>query len=61
MSLIVERYLICDGDGCNSNTIDSGKNYPNGFILRISARKNGWHIGAKRDLCPKCTRISFGY
>jgi hypothetical protein len=54
MSLVVERYLICDGNWCEANTIDNGKDYPNGFILRIEAKKNGWHSEGTRDLCPEC-------
>ena len=55
MSLVVERFLICDGKDCEANTVEFGKrDYPNAFLLRIAARNNGWHIGPKQDLCPKC-------
>lgn len=56
MSLVIERFLTCDTKGCESNTVDGYKLHPYAFILRLEAKKNGWYIGAKQDLCPDCVR-----
>lgn len=54
MSLVVERYLICNGGDCTVNTASGDKGHPNGFILRIEAKKSGWHSDGTNDYCPKC-------
>jgi len=57
MSLVVERFLICDSADCKSSTVDGNRHYPNAFILRLEARNNGWYIGPKKDLCPECAYL----
>lgn len=60
MSLVVQRFLICDTEDCDNSTIDGNLNYPNGFLLRIAARNSGWHVGPKQDLCPDCAYKAHG-
>ncbi len=54
MSLVVERYLQCDTEGCPGTT--TNRVQPNAFILRLDAKRRGWHITAKQDICPVCIR-----
>jgi hypothetical protein len=54
MSLVIERFLICNGDNCESSTGDGNRHHPNAFILRLEAKKDGWHVGLIKDLCPEC-------
>ncbi len=60
MGLVIERFLICDTEGCKSSTVDGNRHHPNAFTLRMEARNNGWHIGPKQDLCPKCAYKAHG-
>ena len=60
MSLVVERFLICDGKDCEISTVDGKGNHPNAFTLRLEARGNGWHISPKQDLCPECAYKAYG-
>lgn len=54
MSLVVERYLICDGEDCKARTTGASRDSPNAFILRIEAKKDGWHSEPSLDYCPEC-------
>ena len=54
VSLVVERYLICDYLDCDNNTIDVGRDFPNAFILRQRMKTNGWHNELSLDFCPEC-------
>jgi hypothetical protein len=61
MSLIVERFLICDGDCSPDNLeknfgVDDRVNWRNAFELRRLSRVSGWTSSGTYDFCPKCSK-----
>ena len=53
MSLVIERFLMCDGYECDEQYgIDA--QYKNGIEHRNDAKKEGWHYCKDEDFCPVC-------
>ena len=51
MSIVTEKYIMCDGD-CNRNTVDSL-----GFSIkqmRESLKEESWKRIGKKDFCFQC-------
>lgn len=58
MSLVIEKFLICDKGyprkhGCDSFGVD-GSRRVNLKQLRIDAKRNGWIVRKGEDICPDC-------
>ena len=55
MSLITERFLMCDGLNCSDAFgVDNGS--MTGAQHREMAKAEGWSGRAGADYCPSCTR-----
>lgn len=54
MSLVIERFLICDGE-CGRNYGVDFRNCSTSFI-RKSARQDGWTKKGSKDYCDECSR-----
>jgi hypothetical protein len=53
MSLIVERFLMCDG-ACGENFgVDDAQQ--SAETQRKRARENGWTFKGGKDFCPVCS------
>jgi hypothetical protein len=63
MSLVVERFLICDGIDGKKRSLDCEENFgvdsrsSSTKQQRQSAKKNGWHTNGQHDWCPACYRV----
>jgi len=55
MSLVIERFLKCDGPGCDK-TFGIDMRHMSASKHRTEAKKEGWRIRDGKDYCPKCTR-----
>jgi hypothetical protein len=54
MSLIVEKFLICDG-GCGENFgVDDRSHWKSAKQLRESAARSDWTFKNGKDYCPIC-------
>ena len=54
MSLIIEKFLLCDSDECNETYgVEDGDD--RGVILRRDGNIEGWNFKNKKDYCVVCT------
>jgi hypothetical protein len=53
VSLVVERFLICDGENCGENFGVDSRQWPT-EKLRCSAKESGWIYRNGKDYCPGC-------
>jgi len=51
MSLVVERFLMCDDCG---ETFGVDNRSFSTRMQRQSSKENGWHTNGTHDYCPEC-------
>lgn len=56
MSICVTTDIFCDGDECSDWVHGTTGPRPNSKDARTSARRAGWLITSRHDLCPTCRR-----
>lgn len=56
MSLVIERFLMCDGNCGNNFGVDIRHETNTTAKLRRNARGHGWLFKAGEDFCPDCRK-----
>ncbi len=57
MAAITERWLMCDGDGCEANSRDGGMDLPFMNRVRRDCARGGWtFVHPDKDYCPECSK-----
>jgi len=55
MSLVIERFLACDGKKCYRCFPDPDSLHKQSTQkLRAESKKCGWHTNGTHDYCPNC-------
>lgn len=55
MSIVIETFLVCDGNcGTNFGVDDRTQT---GKTHRLRAKYNGWKVYNGKDYCPECLKL----